>query len=350
MKKILVVEDNPDVRENLEEILELSDYEVLSAENGKTGVDLALEHKPDLILCDVMMPQLDGFGVLRILSKRPETADIPFIFLTAKSEKSDFRKGMNLGADDYIVKPFDDVVLLDAIELRLKKSERLRQQFDGTKAGLDHFFNEIKGFNAFQELSKDRENRTYQKKDQIFEEGGYPHQVFFIESGSIKLCKTNEFGKELIIDILKPGDFLGYIPIIQNTPYTESAEALETCKLSIIPKDDFLQLLYSNTNVAAQLIKMLANNIVDKEAQLLNLAYNSVRKKIADALLRLSETNSGDGPVTIRIKRENLGNMTGTAKETVIRTLSEFKSDGLVEINGSEITILQKQKLATLPY
>ncbi len=350
MKKILVVEDNPDVRENLVEILELSDYDVISAENGKIGVDQALEHKPDLILCDVMMPQLDGFGVLRILSKRPETADIPFIFLTAKSEKSDFRKGMNLGADDYIVKPFDDVTLLDAIELRLKKSERLRQQFDGTRAGLDHFFNELKGFNAFQELSKDRETRTYQKKDQIFEEGGYPHQVFFIESGSVKIYKTNEFGKELIIDILTTGDFLGYIPIIQNTPYTESAETLEGCKLSIIPKDDFLQLLYSNTNVAAQLIKMLANNIVEKEAQLLNLAYNSVRKKIADALLRLAENQTGSGPVTIKIKRENLGNMTGTAKETVIRTLSEFKADGLVEINGSEITLLQKEKLAVLPY
>ncbi|MCB0644427.1 MAG: response regulator, partial [Phaeodactylibacter sp.] len=97
MKKILVIEDNEDVRENLEEILELSNYEVYLAENGKKGVELALTHQPDLILCDVMMPELDGYGVLHILGKKPATSDIPFIFLTAKAEKSDFRKGMNLG-------------------------------------------------------------------------------------------------------------------------------------------------------------------------------------------------------------------------------------------------------------
>jgi DNA-binding response OmpR family regulator len=105
-KKILVIEDNSEVRENLEEILELSGYEVVVAEDGKVGVDKAISEKPDLILCDVMMPRLDGFGVLNILSKRSQTADIPFIFLTAKTEKSDFRRGMNLGADDYITKPF----------------------------------------------------------------------------------------------------------------------------------------------------------------------------------------------------------------------------------------------------
>ena len=106
MKKILVIEDNGEVRENLEEILELSGYDVLTAEDGKVGVEKALTDPPDLILCDVMMPHLDGFGVLNILSKKSSTANVPFIFLTAKAEKSDFRRGMNLGADDYITKPF----------------------------------------------------------------------------------------------------------------------------------------------------------------------------------------------------------------------------------------------------
>ena len=124
MKKILIIEDNPDVRENTAEILELSNYEVVTAENGKEGVKAASEELPDLIICDVMMPELDGFGVLRILSQNPVTATIPFIFLTARTEKSDFRKGMSLGADDYITKPFDDVDLLNAIEIRLKKHEK----------------------------------------------------------------------------------------------------------------------------------------------------------------------------------------------------------------------------------
>lgn len=121
MKRILVIEDNFEVRENIAEILALSHYTVLTAENGKVGVRLAQENTPDLILCDVMMPELDGFGVLHILSQNPITSQIPFIFLTAKAEKTDFRKGMNLGADDYITKPFDDAELLNAIEVRLKK-------------------------------------------------------------------------------------------------------------------------------------------------------------------------------------------------------------------------------------
>ena len=122
-KKILVIEDNLEVLENLGEILELYGYEVQEAKDGKEGVECALKNPPDIILCDVMMPQLDGFGVLNILSKKPATADIPFIFLTAKSEKEDFRRGMNLGADDYITKPFYKDELLQVIETRLKKSE-----------------------------------------------------------------------------------------------------------------------------------------------------------------------------------------------------------------------------------
>ena len=116
MKKILLIEDNLDVRENTEEILSLANYKVFTAANGKIGVELAHTEKPDLIICDIMMPELDGYGVLHILSKNEDTARIPFIFLTAKTEKSDIRKGMNLGADDYLTKPFDDTDLLNAIE------------------------------------------------------------------------------------------------------------------------------------------------------------------------------------------------------------------------------------------
>ena len=98
-KKILLIEDNADVRENAAEILSLAGYDVQTAVNGKSGVDMAQKDKPDLIICDIMMPELDGYGVLHILSKSADTAGIPFIFLTAKTEKADIRKGMNLGAD-----------------------------------------------------------------------------------------------------------------------------------------------------------------------------------------------------------------------------------------------------------
>src|SRR6202046_5113552 len=127
-KKVLIIEDNNDIRENVVEILELAGYQVFAANNGKTGVDLALKNVPDIILCDIMMPELDGYGVLYMLNKNPQMAAIPFIFLTAKAERLDLRKGMEMGADDYLTKPFDDMELLNAIESRLKKKE-LQQNF-----------------------------------------------------------------------------------------------------------------------------------------------------------------------------------------------------------------------------
>src|SRR5690606_18791830 len=126
-------------RENTSEILSLANYDVITAENGKIGVELAQKENPDLIICDIMMPELDGFGVLHILSKKPETARIPFIFLTAKAEKTDIRKGMNLGADDYLTKPFDDTDLMNAIEARFRKSALQSKAYDTTSEGLDKF-------------------------------------------------------------------------------------------------------------------------------------------------------------------------------------------------------------------
>jgi len=124
MKKILVIEDEPEMRRNLATVLRLEKFQPLTAENGRAGVELARKEKPDLILCDVMMPQLDGYGVLQALRADAELALIPFVFLTAKGEKEDLRSGMNLGADDYLTKPVAKADLLHAIAARLLRSEQ----------------------------------------------------------------------------------------------------------------------------------------------------------------------------------------------------------------------------------
>src|ERR1700733_15583379 len=138
MKKILLIEDNDDIRTNTAEILELSGYEVIMAENGKTGIEYAIEHKPDLIICDIMMPVLDGYGVLHAIHKNEAIKNTPFIFLTAKTERSDFRRGMELGADDYITKPFSGTELLNAVDGRLKKIDLLKQELLPGLEGLQH--------------------------------------------------------------------------------------------------------------------------------------------------------------------------------------------------------------------
>lgn len=130
MKKILIIEDEPEMRRNITTILRLEGFKPVAAENGRRGVEMAVKEKPDLILCDVMMPELDGYGVIKALHDEPETMNIPFIFLTAKGEKTDIRSGMNLGADDYLTKPIDKADLLRAINMRLARAEQLgRREF-----------------------------------------------------------------------------------------------------------------------------------------------------------------------------------------------------------------------------
>jgi len=350
MKKILIIEDNLEVRENLAEILELSNFETVTAENGKIGVHKAISEIPDLILCDVMMPELDGYGVLNILGKKPKTAEIPFIFLTAKAERSDFRKGMNLGADDYITKPFDQSELLDVIDRRIKKSDRIKNAFDGTNLGLTAFINEARGQKEIEKLTEKRTTKKYKKKEKIYQEGERPKQLFFVATGKVKTYKTNEWGKQYITGVHEAGDFVGYLSLIKETLYSESATAMEGTTLSQIPKGDFFKMLHHNQNFAARFIKMLAKNMEDQEEKLLSLAYNSIRKRVAEALVELSKKKAqeNDNP-KVTILREDLASIVGTAKESVIRTLADFKNEGLVEIDHGTITIIKLEKLHNLP-
>ena len=129
MKKILIIEDDYSVLSGIVDLLEAKEYSVFTASDGKEGVKIAKEILPDLIICDVMMPKLDGYAVIKELSGYTPTSFIPFIFLTAKAEMKDLREGMNLGADDYITKPYDAPVLLRSVEKRLQKAEELKKYY-----------------------------------------------------------------------------------------------------------------------------------------------------------------------------------------------------------------------------
>jgi CRP/FNR family cyclic AMP-dependent transcriptional regulator len=153
--------------------------------------------------------------------------------------------------------------------------------------------------------------------------------------------------KEFVTDISIPGDFLGYTAILEEINYRETAEFLEDSELMIIPRKDFLELINNNNQVARQFIKLLARNVGDKEDRLLNLAYNSLRKKVANGLLQVA-AKFKDNNAGIEISRETLANVVGSATESLIRTLSDFKSEKLVDIKGSRIVILDPKKLANL--
>ncbi len=347
MKKILIIEDNPEVRENTEEILDLAGYKVHTAEHGKRGVELARQVKPDLIICDIMMPELDGYGVLRILSKSPETAGIPFIFLTAKAEKSDMRKGMNLGADDYIPKPFDEDDLLEAIETRLRKSESYRQEYEPGIEGLKSFIEEARGLEELEELHIDRKVKSYRKKEVLYSEGDYANYMYYIEKGKVKSVKMDEYGKELVIEIYGAGEFIGFMALMEDGEHQDTIIAMEDTEVSVIPKIDFQVLIGKNRDVANRFIKILAGNVMERERRLLHLAYTPVRERVAEALLKLQKREGSENGESawMKISREDLANIVGTAKESLIRILSDFKKAGYVDSSGTRIRIADKKGL-----
>lgn len=349
-KTILLIEDNKEMRENTAEILELAHYKVLVAKNGKEGVEIAQKSRPDLIICDIMMPVLDGYGVLHMLSKNVETASIPFIFLTAKAERTDFRKGMEMGADDYVTKPFDDIELLNAVESRLKKAEIMKKEFSKNMEGLNEFIASAKGIEDLKKLSIDRDVRTYKKRENIYIEDGYPRGVYFVVKGKVKTYRTHEQGKEFITGLYKEGDFFGYLALLEEGKYTDSAMTLDDSEICLIPKEDFFSLIYKNSEVSRKFIKMLSDDLQEKEEHLIKLAYNSVRKRVAEALVTLCNRYKKDGEqqFSMNISREDLANLAGTATETTIRTLSDFKEDGLIDIKGGTIAVSNYDKLAKM--
>jgi CRP/FNR family transcriptional regulator, polysaccharide utilization system transcription regulator len=348
MKKILLIEDNNEIRENTAEILELANFKVFVAKNGKEGVALAQQEKPDVIVCDIMMPELDGYGVLHMLSKDEKTATIPFIFLTAKTERADMRKGMEMGADDYITKPFSDVELLNAIESRLKKSEALSKDYQRSISGFNEFVSGVDGMQTMQKLSEDRDVSSFKKKEAVYREGQHPRGLFLLLKGKVKTFRTNDDGKEFITGLYKDGDYFGYLALLEENRYTDSAIALEDADVCLIPKADFEALVYKNADVSRKFLKMLSDNLQEKETQLLKLAYNSVRKRIADALVGLHDRYKKDGTTSISVTREDLANIVGTASETIIRTLSDFKDEKLIEVKGRDITIRDYARLAQM--
>lgn len=346
-KKILIIEDNNDIRENVVEILELAGYNVFEANNGRAGVDLAVKNIPDVILCDIMMPELDGYGVLYMLNKNPVTAAIPFIFLTAKAERVDLRKGMEMGADDYLTKPFDDMELLSAIESRLKKKEIQQVFYSKSLDNLNLLLSKNKGLAELKRIIDERRIRQFKKNQVIYYEGDKGNGLYLVIKGRIKTLKMAEDGRELMTGIYTADEYLGVHSLLSNETYSETATALEDSLLCLIPKDQLDELLNLYPEVGREFIRLLANNIRDKEEQLLQLAYHSVRKRMAEAMLRLHKQYT-DVTESFKISREDLAAMAGMATETVSRTLSDFKDEGLIDKKGSVITVLDITRLSKM--
>lgn len=352
MKKILVIDDSTEIRENTAEIIGLAGYKVYTADNGRKGVEVAIKELPDLIVCDIMMPELDGYGVLHLIKKNATTEHIPFIFLTAKTERTDFRKGMEMGADDYITKPFDDLELLKAIEIRLKKMDIIHAQYPTGEEGANNFMKDLKSAGLLPLDPEQYDSTHFSRKMVLYSEGKRPRNLYYLKTGKIKTFRMNEDGKEYITNLYNAGDYIGYVALLENNNYDDTAEVLEEAEVNIIPKDDFLQAVSNDMNIATRFMKLISHDVKEKEERLLNLAYDSLRKRVAKAVVSIHQKFNKDNNKedAIDISREDIAQYVGTATESLIRTLSDFKSEKLIEIKEGKIRILQFEKLNNLLY
>ncbi|EDP94626.1 response regulator [Kordia algicida OT-1] len=344
MKKVLLIEDDTILRENTAELLELADYDVVTAPNGKVGVETALQDSPDIIVCDIMMPALDGYGVLEALSKNDATKYIPFIFLSAKTERQDIRKGMDLGADDYITKPFEEEELISAIESRIAKAAILKDEREGNVENNDE--HQLRDLNDLKNFFDD--NGTifnYGKNDIIYKEGQNSNYIYLIVKGVVKCHKFDEQGKELTTALHKEDDLFGYTSFTQNMPYQETATAIKATEVVALSKTELIAVLDKNHKVTLELIQLLTDNISGIKNQLLQMAYSSVHRKTATTILKFAEKLNRNPEDPIKISRNDLASVAGIATETLIRTLSRFKKEGIIEIEGRNIKIVDYQQL-----
>ena len=349
MKTILLIEDDTVLRENTAELLELSEYDVLTASNGQIGVEKAKTHKPDIIVCDIMMPVLDGYGVIEALSKNNDTKFIPFIFLSAKTERHDVRKGMDLGADDYITKPFTEDEIISAIESRIAKAALLKEERDFNQNSSNNDNEEIRSLEDLKEFfCANGEVETFSKNETIYEEGQNSNYVYLINKGVVRCYKFDESGKELTTALHKEKDLFGYTSFTHNLSYKETAVAMEDTEIVGITKTELSELLNNNYKVTLEVIELLTDNIEGVKDQLLQMAYSSVQRKTANTILRFAKKINSKPHDPIKISRNDLASVAGIATETLIRTMSVFKKQGLIEMEGRNIKILDLEKLQNI--
>ncbi|SDG63796.1 response regulator [Psychroflexus sediminis] len=332
--KILLIEDDKTVRENTAELLELSQYKVETASNGKIGIEKAPVFMPDIIVCDIMMPEMDGYQVLENLSKDNALKKIPFIFLSAKTDHKDVRKGMNLGADDYLTKPFEEEELIDAIESRLAKADIINSSENNQVSSLN-----LQSFEALKEVFRKERIKTFEAGELIFESGQASNSIYLIDKGVVKTYKLEENGKELITAIHKVNDIFGDISFTKQNSVSEFASALENTSVFEISTEKVKTIFNQHPQVMFEFIDQLGDHLSETKTQLMDMAYSSVRKKTAQSILLFSERLKKNKLSQIRISRADLAAVAGIASESLIRTLSTFKKEGIIDVEGRNIKI-----------
>jgi CRP/FNR family transcriptional regulator, polysaccharide utilization system transcription regulator len=227
----------------------------------------------------------------------------------------------------------------------MKKFEQPNCQHCDSRA--KSIFCDLRG-DELESLDDHKNCGMYKKGQVIFNTGSYPHGLFCVKSGKIKIYRTGDEGKEQIVRLAKDGDILGYRALLSGDRYSSSAEAIEDAQICFIPKSSFLGLLSSNGTLSMQMMRLLSEDLKLAEHKITDLAQKPVRERVAEALLYLHQTYGleNDGiTISVTLSREDIANIVGTATETAIRLLSELKNDNIIQLNGKKIAILNHREL-----
>lgn len=348
IKSILIIEDDEVLRENTKELLEQSEFRIITAANGRIGIEKALKFLPDLILCDILMPQMNGYEVLEHLCNHNPTRNIPFIFISAKTNHDEIRRGMNLGADDYITKPFSEIDLLNAINKRLEKFDVFQESFSNISVYSDKSKN-ISSLDDFKNLLKLRgENYSFKKRSTIYKENENANFVYLIEQGVVKTLKKDYEGKELITGLYKENNLFGFTSFKTQSIYDETAVAMEDIWGYRFSSNNFREIISNNPDLTIEFAELLSENLSDIKDHLLEMAYSSVLKKTTSTILEYIQKIEEEPKDLINITRNELANVAGISTESFIRSLSQLRKKKIIKLEGRNIRILDLEKLRQL--
>lgn len=344
-KLILIIEDDNILRENTKELLELSQFRVITAENGRKGIEKALQFFPDLILCDITMPVMDGYGVLENLSKNGRTKNIPFLFISAKTDFSEIRRGMNLGADDYIIKPYKESDLVNAINKRIYKFKSIKESSGKKSVSFNHSLR-VTSLQDFKNLIRSKgEQFTFKKRTTIFQEKENANFVFLIEQGLVKTVKMDDDGKELITHLYRQDDIFGLNSFNSFSQYDETAVAMEDGFGFRFSSKSFREIVTNNLELVLEIAEILSENLTDLKEHLLEMAYGSVLKKTTQIILNFAMGTKDGSQNVINITRNEMAHVAGISPESFIRSLSHLRKRKMIEIEGKNIKILNFEEL-----
>ncbi len=347
MNKLLVITGNVSAGEGVKKLPQLSGYETHFATSGMQGIELAKTENPTFIICDTILPDIDGYCVSTMLSKNGPTENIPVLLLKLSGG----------AASSGITKDVLEVLIPVANSMpsihSLTKTANLQNNTAPPEysPSMNNLLQLLSSPNP-EKISNDSltgyRTRSFNKRENIYYEGDEPNMVYLVKKGKIKTVKLGPEGKEFIIDIHEKGEFFGYIAVLENSTYPDTAVAAEESEVLLIPKDDFLLLINSDQQLGRHFIKLLANDISDIEERLMTLAFNSVRARVAGALLQLKKKHHNKKEYTtytLHVSRDDLAGLIGTTTESLIRTLTDFKHENIVDTDIGEIKILDIKAL-----